>query len=274
MQLAISNIAWTAADDESVAATLNDFGVHAIELAPTTVWPQPLQVTEREATAYRTQWERRGISIVALQALLFGRPDLLVFGTPTERAETLAYLHGICQLAGWLGAVPLVFGSPRNRRAAGLADDERARVATEFFAAAGAAAAAHGVCLCLEPNPREYDCDFVNTAAEARLLIDRVASPGFGLHLDAAAMTLAGEAPGEISRGTRPRHFHISEPYLGAVGAGNVDHPAFARALGAAGYDGWCSIEMRAQASGTVEAVARALELACSVYGSGRLHPQ
>ena len=54
----------------------------------------------------------RGVSVVALQALLFGRPDLVLFESPERRSATLDYLEGVLRLASWLGAGPLVFGSP------------------------------------------------------------------------------------------------------------------------------------------------------------------
>jgi sugar phosphate isomerase/epimerase len=270
VRLAISNIAWPAAADATIADVLRELGVSAIEVAPTMVWPHPLEAGEADAKRYREWWERRGIRIVAMQALLFGRPDLLVFADPEQHEQTLEYLRGIFRLAAWLGAGPLVFGSPKNRRAAHVPPSARLGLAAEFFRAAGDAAAAEGVVLCIEPNPREYDCDFVNTVAEARELVTAVASPGFALNLDAAAMTLAGDAPAEVTLAA-PRHFHISEPWLAPIGTGGVDHDAFARALRVATYTGWTSIEMRATAEGgdpaAAEHVRRAVLLARERYG-------
>lgn len=267
MQLTISNIAWRRADDAAIAELLRELGVDAIEVAPTTIWPRPLEVTEAEAAGYRSWWERRGIRIVALQALLFGRPDLQLFGTREDRAILLQYLVGIFRLAAWLGAGPLVFGSPRNRTAGDLPEDERSRIATHFFRQAGEAASHAGVVLCIEPNPREYDCDFVTSVADARTLVDDVNSAGFALHLDTGALTLAGDPPDAICRGTAPRHFHISEPYLAPVGGkSSVDHAACAAALRHAGYTGYCSIEMRAPSEDPLPLARTALEFASGIY--------
>lgn len=271
MQLTISNIAWRREDDAAVAELLKELGVAAIEVAPTMIWPRPLEVTEAEASAYRQWWERRGIRIVAMQALLFGQPDLQLFGSDEDRAALLQYLRGIFRLASWLGAGPLVFGSPRNRIAGKLIEQDRLQIAAAFFRRAGDAAKDAGVVLCIEPNPREYDCDFVTTVAEARTLVDAVASPGFALHLDTAAMTLAGDSPAVIHDATAPRHFHISEPYLAPVGVQSVvDHSGFARALRGQAYDGYCSIEMRAPAEAGCAPLRTALEFAASVYLDGQ----
>lgn len=269
MQIAISNIAWPPEDDAAVAGLLAELGVAGIEVAPTVIWPLPVEVTRAKADAFREAWEHRAIRIVALQSLLYGRPDLLIFGTAEKRAETLDYLRGVFRLAGWLGAPSLVFGSPRNRRVAGLSATVREKIATDFFRAAGDAAMEQGVVLCLEPNPREYDCDFVRTADEARALVDAVGSPGFGLHLDSGTMTLAGDTPDTLMDGVPPRHFHISEPHLAPVGRESVvDHAAFSAELQRAGYEGWCSIEMKAPSErDSLQILRRALEFARIVYG-------
>ncbi|HSK18816.1 MAG TPA: TIM barrel protein [Longimicrobiales bacterium] len=268
MRLAISNIAWPPADEPAVTHLLQELGVRGLEVAPTAVWPRLDAVTEAQATAYRSTWEARGIDIVALQAILYGRPDLQLFGTAARRSELLAYLHAVFRLAAWLGAGPLVFGSPRNRVAGDLSAKERTRIATDFFRQAGDTAAALDVVLCIEPNPAEYGCDFVQTLREAQSLVDRVDSPGFALHVDSAAMALTHDGPGSLGAGPLPRHFHISEPYLAPVNAeSQVDHSGYAAALRGLGYSGWCSIEMRAPDADVLPTARRALEFAAAVYG-------
>jgi len=120
VKLAVSNIAWAPEEDELAAAVLSEHGVRGIELAPTLIWPAPVEASERRARDYADGWRARGFEIVALQSLLYGRRDLQVFGAPEVREATLAFLGAICRLAGWLGAGTLVFGSPTNRHAAHL----------------------------------------------------------------------------------------------------------------------------------------------------------
>jgi sugar phosphate isomerase/epimerase len=265
MKIAVSNIAWRPDDDEAIADLLQRYAVAGIEVAPTMIWPNPLDVTPAQAHDYRRRWEDRGMAIVAMQALLFGHPELVIFRDAAARQLTLEYLDRIFTLASWLGATRLVFGSPANRRVGDLAAPASLAIAEQFFRRAGDAAAARGVMLCLEPNPRAYSCDFVNSSGEARALIARVGSPGFGLHLDAGAMTLEREVPSAIVEGGLPKHFHISEPQLAPLGTGGVDHAGFAAALRDSAYDGWCSIEARRPedqpAASTVEAnLARAMK--------------
>lgn len=257
MKLAVSNIAWTPDEDATAAAVLQEFGVTRIEVAPTVRWPAPLEVSEAEALAYRARWQVRGIEIVALQSLLFGRPDLTVFGPDETRAAMVDYLTGICRLAGWLGATRLVFGSPANRRPGPLTDAARDRIATAFFRAVGTAAAAHGTVVCIEPNPAEYGCEWIRSVREAAALVEAVDHPGFGLHLDAGGMLLHGDSVDDIEAAlAHPGvgHVHASDPMLAPLGSGHEGsaqwHQAVAGVLATAGYDGCVSLEMRRQPEG------------------------
>jgi len=248
VKLAVSNIAWPRDQDAAVADILNEHGVAGVEVAPTKVWPQPLAATTAEIAAYRQSWADRGISIVAAQALLFGKPELTIFESAATRAATLEYLAGIVRLCAELGAGSLVFGSPKNRRVGSLLADEAGRIAVEFFTRLGASAANAGTCIVMEANPQAYGTDFVTRAAEAIELVERVNHPGFRLHLDTGCMTLAGDSLADtFARGGRwLNHFHVSEPNLDPPGSsGTVDHAAFASALRASAYPGWVSLEMR-----------------------------
>ena len=247
MNLCISNIAWASEDEPMAAEIVRESGLTRVEVAPTKIWAEPLRATADDLERYREFWSQRGIEIVALQALLFGRPDLTVFGSPEARAETLDYLRGIVRLGSKLGARVLVFGSPKNRRVNGRPPQEVDDIAVSFFGAAGDAARAEGMILCIEPNPREYGCDFVTTSAEGLELVRRVNSAGFGLHLDAAAMTLSGESlePAFTNAAGSICHFHASEPNLGALGKGGVDHETLASLLSQIEYSECVSVEMR-----------------------------
>jgi sugar phosphate isomerase/epimerase len=271
MRLAISNIAWPTERESIVANELSRLGVHGVEVAPTKTWPRPLEATERDATAYRNFWEQHGLPIIALQALLFERPDLRLFGDARQRAEMTAYLAGIFRLASWLGAEVLVFGSPKNRLRGQLTDDETSSVAVPFFRELGRLAVDQDVTLCIEPNPSAYGCDYVTRAAEGIELVRAVNHPGFGLHLDAAGMTLSGDDPATIFSSALPcwRHFHVSEPCLAPVGSG-MDHQPLASALRASGYHRWVSIEMKVPPAGfSAENIEQAVGVVREKYLGG-----
>src|SRR5437868_858804 len=219
MKIAISNIAWPVQQDAAVARLLHQLGVRGIEVAPTKVWSSPCEVNDAEIQAYRRSWESWGISIIAAQALLFGRPELTLFENARTREATLAYLRGIIRVCGRLGAKVSVFGSPRNRRLGGR---DRATVwqeAIDFFRRLAEVAKAEGTTVGIEANPPAYGADFVTRAAEALELVQAVHHPNFLLHLDTACMTLAEDDPGKLIPKAADvlAHVHASEPHLAPI---------------------------------------------------------
>ena len=118
MRLAVSNIAWPADADAEAATMLVAHGAAGVEVAPARVCDRPWEAPADRVMAYRRFWEDRGLPIVALQALLFGRPDLVLFGDAAARRLLREQLVAIINLAAGLGAQRLVFGSPSRRLAA------------------------------------------------------------------------------------------------------------------------------------------------------------
>jgi len=273
MRLAVSSIAWPAEADAEAAAVLVAHGVSGVEIPPARVCERPWDPPTGGVAACRRFWEDRGLPIVAMQALLFGHGDLVLFGDAAIRRRLAAHLAAIIDLAAGLGAERLVFGSPKNRLRGGLGAAQAEAVAIPFFRDLGRRAADRGVWLVIEPNPPAYGCDFLVTSRQVIEFVDRVAQDGLGVHLDAGAMTLCGESPREIvaAAGPRWRHVHASEPGLAAVGTGGVDHAAVAAALRGAGYGGFVSVEMAQGPAGTSwrERLDASLAVVRGVYGSG-----
>lgn len=248
MRLAVSNIAWDADDDEAVAAVLRDAGIDAVEIAPPKAFPDPATADVDDARRYRARWESLGMSVLSTQALLFGRPELLLFGDDAQREAFTAHLEHVLVLGAELGARAQVFGSPKNRRRGDLPADRAFDVACEVFGRLGEHAQRHGTALCLEANPPQYGADFMTSAHDAAAVVAAVDSPGLRLHLDTACMQLAGDDLRACAEqyAELVAHVHLSEPDLGPVGAPNPAHRELLAALRGAGYDGGVSVEMRA----------------------------
>ena len=246
-KLAISNIAWLAAEEPLIADHMQAQQIAGVEVAPTMIWSNPVNVSADELHRYRQFWAQRGIQIVALQSLLYGRPDLTIFDNKAQRRETLKYLGDLMPLAAMLGARSLVFGSPKNRQVKNLPAATVEEIALEFFHAAAEIALLHDVILCIEPNPIQYECDFATNSAAALTLVNKVNHRGFGLHLDSAALHLSEENVADVLANCAGSvcHFHASEPYLAPLGQGGVEHKMIGRLLKGVGYPNWVSVEMR-----------------------------
>lgn len=270
MKLAVSSIAWTNEEEEKVAEKLQELGITNVELAPTKIWDDPTKATAGDVAKVIDWWKGYGIEVVAFQSMLFARPDLKLFESSENRAEALAYLKEFIALAGRMGAGKMVFGSPKNRQRGDMNSAEANEIAKDFFTELGDTAKQHGVVFCVEPNAPQYNCDFITNAKQGADLVRAVHNPGFGLHLDAACMALAGDdlAQSITDSADILEHFHISSPMLGQVEQrDDVAHAAAAEALKAIHYDKVISVEMRPGDAGTnVERVEKAVRFAQATY--------
>jgi D-psicose/D-tagatose/L-ribulose 3-epimerase len=267
MLLSVSNIAWPAASDSEAYTLLRNGGVTGLEVAPTRFWPGWEGASRTAARTLGRRLADEGLSVPALQAVTYGLPELQLFGPPSSRTALVDHLERVADLATELGARVLVFGAPKNRARGGLEPRRAFASATETFREIGRSFASRGLVLGLEPNPPEYGCDFVNLSSEALALVEAVDSPGFGLHLDAAALHLVGEDPSEALPpvASALRHFHASEPFLGSFAEPEVDHQRLSAALERIGYDGWISIEMR-PGEEPMESLAHAVRYVSRTY--------
>lgn len=247
MKWAISNLAWEPSEDEGIAEDMREFGVSGLEVVPLRVASEPLRLSIAEIQSWKDFWQQRGIELVAMQSLLYGQPQLKLFERDASREETIRYLAKLFALARQLGIPSLVFGSPQNRRRGSLSLEEAWEVAVPFFRTLGELAKGMDVCLCIEANPPQYGCDFITTSEEALRLVQDVDSPGFGLHLDSAVMSLAGENLPQQAKRLAPwiRHLHLSAPDLAPVQPCGIDYPALLESLKAAKYPHWISVEMK-----------------------------
>lgn len=167
-------------------------------------------------------------------------PDVAV------RQETADYVGHLAELCGAMGGEVLVWGSPQQRSYdPGEKVEHVMRRAAEVLREACDFAGAAGVTVAVEPlGPSETN--FLNTAAEAIELIERVNHPACRLHLDVKAMA-SEPTPIEdiIAASTKhTAHFHANDPNLRGPGQGKVDFASVARALETTGYDGWVSVEV------------------------------
>ncbi len=246
MKLSVSNIAWEQDALEEHLQLLRHLGCDGVEIAPSCIWKEPVDAGKNDIDALNKLVSRFGLVIPAFHALLFTRPDLYLFGEQTIRAQTIAYLEKLIQLAGSLSVPVLVYGSPASRKIGDRPYETCYGIAVESFRKLGREAAKHNTFFCIEPlGPTEND--FIRTADEANRLITDVGEPHFGLHLDARAMADAVEDFETVFRtyARTLKHFHVGDPGLAPPGFTGFDHHPIGRGLAASGYDGFISIEMK-----------------------------
>ena len=271
MKLAISNIAWQRHEDNQVFELMTDYGFSGLEVAPTRLWDDPLMVDDTTINTFCKNLAARNISVVSLQALHYGYPELTIFQSSSIRAKTLEHTKKCIVLAKKLGAKALVFGSPQNRRVGDMDPVEVEAISIDFFRQLGAFAFDNDTVLCIEPNPVEYNADFITRTEEAVILVEKVNHPGFKLNIDTGTIFLNGEDCREVLARSLPfaGHFHISNPMLSKItdDLENAHHQLVSEILRSLRYKGWLSIEMKPdQGKSNIDIVEGALRFVTKIY--------
>ena len=117
-------------------------------------------------------------------------------------------------------------------------------------------AADRGIRIAMEVLNR-FETDFVNTAAQAVALVERVNHPALGIHLDSFHMNIEERGFGDAIRtaGSHLMHFHACANHRGTPGKDTIPWEEIREAMNDVGYRGDIVIE---SFSIRVETIARA----------------
>lgn len=243
--MAISNIAWEQHDDPVVLAQLKELGISGIEIAPTKVWPNWENASQKSAEEYKNKLNDLGFKIPSLQAILFGKSELNLFNTGCHN-QFLEHIKLIADIANGLDANVVVFGSPRNRKRNQVSFSEAEKIAQVFFEKAGDICQQRNCKIGIEHNPVEYGCDFLTNVKDVSEFVQKLNHPAVQLHVDSAGIHMCGGNISDVIEQSIPFiHYHISEPMLESISGGVVDHIAAANSLNSINYNNWLSIEMK-----------------------------
>lgn len=228
---------------ESVAAT----GYTGLELAPFMFAPLITDVSTERRTEIRRQAESHGLSIIGLHWLLAKTEGFMITSPDAEvRRHTGLYLAELARCCRDVGGDLLVLGSPMQRRIPPGATRRQAEdYALDTLRHALPELERQHVFLCLEPlAPSETD--FMQTAAEGKAMMDRLAHPWVKLHLDVKAMSSEAKPVPDVIREFAPwmQHFHANDANRRGPGFGETDFVPIFRALKDVKYGGWVSVEV------------------------------
>lgn len=245
MKFSCSNIAWTKEQEPISLSILKKYNITGIEVAPTIIWPNWENATVDNAILYKKTLNDQGFEIPAMQAIMFGKNVTSIFDK-TDQTKILSHLAMVSDLAGALGAKSIVFGSPKLRNT-NLSINDAITEVVPFFNKIASYFNNNGSCFCIEPCGEIYGSNFITSAHEAAILSKEVNSPGFGIHIDSAALHEAEEIIdnvwGDIKHNIK--HYHISEPQLNSFHNSIVPHLHNLNWLQEHDYQGWCSVEMK-----------------------------
>lgn len=240
MKLSISNIGWSAADDEIIYEELRRLNVEAIEIAPTRIFPEDTYLKLEEAKELKKRLKSQyGLSISSMQSIWYGKTEN-IFRSNREREVLFEYTKLAIKFASVLECKNLVFGCPKNRV---IYNEKDYITAMEFFYKLGEYAYQNNTVLSLEPNPVIYNTNFINTTEDALLMVKQIKSKGFRVNLDTGTMICNNENFEVVKDNIDLiHHIHISEPHLQNIQRRKL-HNQLAELLSGV-YHNYISLEM------------------------------
>ncbi|GEP01915.1 sugar phosphate isomerase/epimerase family protein [Methylobacterium haplocladii] len=243
---ALSNLCWPIDEDRAALRIISALGYRGLELAPFKVFGGWDGVTRAEIVSYARFAASEGLTVVALQGILFGANLGPIFSGPDARLALLKHAAQVARMAGEFGGLRCVFGAPGLRKRLGLSASEADRIAVPLFQDLGRIFDDYGSILVLEANPESYGCEYVTKTGEAVSLVAQVDHPGFQVHIDTGTICI-NEESGEALRSyaSAAAHFHVSEPDLVPLSFANARHGQFGDILRSSAYAGWISVEMK-----------------------------
>lgn len=252
MRLAICNETFGDMPLEQAVELAASLGYTGWEVAPFMLGTDAMSITPAQRRSYRETVRAAGLKIIGLHWLLAKTTGYHLTTLDREtRVRTTAYFEELIQLCadlceGETEPAVMVLGSPLQRnRDAGVSTETAIANAAEVLAPLSASLERLNVRIALEPlGPQEGN--FLNTAAEARILKSHLPSPAFGLHLDVKAMSTE---PQDIPTVIRQNadwmiHFHANDPNRRGPGMGDLDFTPIIATLREIGYQGWVSVEV------------------------------
>jgi sugar phosphate isomerase/epimerase len=243
----ISNIALPSYSHDSELPALAEMGFEGLEVAPSRVWEDTVNLSFFEVDKYRSKVESAGLKILGLHSLFFDQPKLGLFRGLEVRAKTIDFLSHLSKVCSDLGGKTLVYGSPQARKRNDLSIKEADEEAISFFKELSKAIESHGTCFVIEALG-ENETDYINSARHALKISKAVNRDELKNHLDAKAVVDAKEAEIGFFRELAPTlvHYHANDPGLGVLGETfKVDHHLLGKLLRDIDYQGYVSIEQR-----------------------------
>jgi sugar phosphate isomerase/epimerase len=169
-RLCVSNICVKTLSQFQFACILKLFGIQNIQVAPTTLIDDWKNINNLDLSVFTKQH----LHVYSFQSITYCLNNLNIFND-NNRRELLLHLHKIIDKAVENGVKVLVFGCPKNRQVADNSNQtENNEIFTCFFKELGIYCENKYITICIEPNSKKYNCNFINKIEEAGEIVKNI----------------------------------------------------------------------------------------------------
>ena len=180
--LVVSNICVKKTSHFQLAYVLKLFGIKHVQIAPTTLISDWDHLDELDVSVFTNC----GLNVYSMQSITYGLTHNVF--DPETRDALKTHLQKVVDVAIQKGVQILVFGCPRNRKSMGTGMWLENDAFCAFFRALGDYIGNREVGgnlkICIEPNSKQYGCNYLTTIAEAGKIVRQIDHPKIRLMVD------------------------------------------------------------------------------------------
>jgi sugar phosphate isomerase/epimerase len=259
MNLSISNIAWSKKEEFDVISILKKNNIFNIEIALTKI-NENWKITKQDLIDYKKIYS--DFNIYSIQSLNYNT-EYNLFDNNLKFKNHIKFTIDCAEI---LNSKILIFGSPKNRRINNnMSYSDAEDIFINTMIEIGDHCKKNEIYFCIEPNSKQYNCNFITNSYEAVQIINKINHKNIGLHLDAACMHMENDfGLNEKNIFEKIKHFHISEPFLNNFSNTKVNHELYSKFLKDFKYIK--SIEMKYDELRAINNITNAIDFAKKVY--------
>jgi len=169
-RLCISNICVKTISQFQFACILKLFGVQNIQIAPTTLIDDWKNIEKMDLSVFTNQ----NLQVYSFQSITYGLNDLNIFNKNNSEL-LLTHLKKVIDKAVENNIKVLVFGCPRNRKIEDNSNEkENNEIFIDFLRELGRYCENKDITICVEPNSKNYNCNFINKIEEAGEIVKKI----------------------------------------------------------------------------------------------------
>lgn len=221
--ITLSNLAWNNNEMNQIISIMKENEINRIELVLTKydTWSD---LDIEKVINIKKYFDEKKIIVYSLQSITFGL-DCNEYNIFINNGEKLLeHCNTVLTYAKILGCKLIVFGSPKYRTCHLLKNtDDVMPYAMTFFTKLNTLAQNHDIIVCIEPNARVYNCDFLWNLSQTYNFVKELNKSHIRMMIDTGCMSLENDSI-NYKYNDMIEHIHLSEPYLEELTLQYINH--------------------------------------------------
>lgn len=195
-----------------------------IEL-PITKISKDYSFNKKKLRFYKDLFNKYEIKISSIQSIFYQKENLNIFNKK-DHNKIINHLKKVFKIANFLSASNIIFGSPKNRYYHNDLNDLKVFESRyiNFFQKISDLALKYKLKICLEPNSKFYNCNFVNNLKQAIKVVKKVKRNNFLINADTGNYSLEKDTYVKDKDLYLFENYQISEKNLINLSKGKINH--------------------------------------------------